>query len=317
MTSDEGVELCGGSIGFLDAYVQHISAYWGTSLPVDPFALELRESGEEDVSGRAGAERAWAGAEQSVLHELGHVVTFSEDGVSALSLSEGFATALDPIDRAGMWGVGSGPPEGFAFLEQSEFEARHYQPAAQLARFLIQRYGIETYRRAYMGARAGDSIEEIEDAFVSAFGQEIYGAFDTYETAPQCGLRAWECEPRLHSTLELPFEMHSPEDCTEDEDWVGAAVGVGDHWYPHRRFLVQVDVDTEVVTVANNARLTRMTCEDVCPALSDLPPGFENMAALASSGAAPVRTLTAGVHAFHVVPLDSSLPFSVRMERAD
>ena len=317
VTSSEGVELCGGSIGFLNAYVGHVSSYWGASVPAEPISLELRASGDNHVSGRAGAESAWAGAEQSVLHEIGHVVTFSEDGVSALSLSEGLAAALDPTDPAGMWGIGSGPPESFAFLERAEFEARHYQPAAQLARFLIQRYGIEAYRQVYIEARMGDSAEEIEAAFVSVFGDEIYDAFDAYEAGPQCGLRAWECEPTLHATLELPLELESPEDCAVAPEWVGAAPEGGEDWYPHRRFLLQVDEDTPVVTVAENARLTRSTCEDVCPALSEFPPGFENMAALASSGAVPVRTLTAGVHAFHLIPIDPGLPFSVRVERAE
>ncbi len=285
-------------------------------MPTEPFTLELREDGDGHVSGRGGAERAWAGAEQSVLHELAHVVTISEDGVSARSLSEGIAAALDPIDPAGMWGIGSGPPEDFAFLERSAFEDRHYQPAAQLARFLIQRYGIEAYRRAYIEARADDTADEIEAAFVRAFGDDIYDAFDAYEVGPQCGLRAWECEPALHPTLDLPIELQSVEDCTEDPDWVGASPGGGEYWYPHRRFLVEVDVDTPVVTVAENARLSRSTCADVCPSLSELPPGFENMAALAPSGTVPVRTLTAGVHAFDLVPVDPALPFSVRMERA-
>lgn len=316
VTSREGVELCGGSIDFFDAYVVHVSEYWGADDRTEPFSLELRESGEEDVSGRAGADGAWAGAEQSVLHELGHVVTISEDGVSAASLSEGFAAALDPIDRAGMWGIGSGPPEAFAFLQRPEFEDRHYLPSAQLARFLIQRYGIETYRRAYVEARADHSAERIEAAFVAVFGDEIYDAFDAFETGPQCGLRAWECEPALHPLLELPVDVQSPQDCTQDPEWVGAAPGGGEHWYPHRRFLLQVEADTEVVTVAENARLSRSTCADVCPSLSVLAPGFEAMAAPASSGAVPVRTLTAGLHAFHLTPVEPSLPFSVRMERA-
>lgn len=317
VTSSEGVELCGGSIGFLDAYVGHVSSYWGASPPTDPFRLELREQGEEDISGRAGASQAWAGAEQSVLHELGHVVTISEDGVSAASLSEGFAAALDPLDPAGTWGIGPGPAEDFAFLERADFEPRHYQPAAQLTRFLIQRYGIEAYRRAYVAVRSDESAQEIEAAFVAVFGDEVYDAFDEFETGPQCGLRAWECEPTLNPTLELPVDIRSPEDCAQDPDWVGAAPGLTELWYPHRRFVLRVDGETPVVTIAENARLARSTCEDVCPSVLDTPPGFENMAALASSGVVPVRTLTAGLHSFHLLPLDPSLPFSVRVERAE
>ena len=317
VTSAEGVELCGGSIGFLDAYVGHVSRDWGAGGQEEPFTLELRETGEEDISGRASAFNAWAGAEQSVLHELAHVVTISEDGVSAASISEGFAAALDPLDPAGMWGITAGSPEDFAFLERGEFEARHYQPAAQLARFLIQHRGIDTFRRLYREARADDSAEEIEAAFVAVLGDDVYDSFDEFESGPQCGLRAWECEPTLHPTLELPVELQSPQDCTQDLDWVGAAPGVGEYWYPHRRFLLQVDDDTPVITTSENARLARSTCADVCPPLSELPPGFENMAALASSGAVPVRTLEAGLHTFHLVPIDPSLPFSVRMERAE
>ena len=47
VTSVEGVELCGGSIGFLDAYVGHVSRYWGADGQEEPFSLELRASGEE------------------------------------------------------------------------------------------------------------------------------------------------------------------------------------------------------------------------------------------------------------------------------
>ncbi len=113
------------------------------------------------------------------------------------------------------------------------------------------------------------------------------------------------------------MDLQSPRDCIDDTAWVGAAPSLNERWYPHRRFLVRVDAETRVTTTANNARLERSTCDASCPGPQDWPPGFENMAALASSGAVPIRTLTPGVHAFHLLPLDPSLPFSVRMERVE
>lgn len=214
-------------------------------------------------------------------------------------------------------GGGAAAPEAFAFLERAEFEPLHYESSAKLTRFLIQRYGVDAYRNVYADARHDETSQAIEDAFVSGFGDGIYDAFDEFVAGPQCGLRAWECEPSLVTTLELPVDLQSPHDCTEDAAWVGAAPTVNGRWYPHRRFLVRVDADTRVRTTAHNARLERSACDTSCPSPRDWPPGFENMAAVAQSGAAPVRTLTAGVHAFHLRPLDPSLPFSVRMERVE
>ena len=315
VTSKEGVELCGGSIAFLEAYAVHISNYWATTDPPAPLELELRQSGDEFLGGASYDRSAWAGSEISVLHEINHMITRSHDGASAPSLAEGIATAIAPRDPASMWGPAYGAPEDFAFLERGEFDSSDYEPAAQLSRFLIQRYGVETYRRVYSEARPDDSSETIEGAFLSVFGDEIYDAFDEFEAGPQCGLRAWECESTLHPMLTLPVELHSPDDCTKDPDWVGADPSAGDDWYPHRRFLLQVDEDTPVITIGQNARLARSICDDVCPSPGS-PPAFENMAALAPSGVAPVRVLTAGLHTFHLLPLDPNEPFSVRVERA-
>ncbi len=317
VTSREGVELCGGSLDFLDAYVAHVHVYWGAAISSNPFELELRSEGIEGIRGRALQGRSWAGAEGAVLHELNHLVTQSTDGTSAPSLSEGIATALSPSDPAGMWGPGSGPPEDFAFVPYSELDFSIYQPSAQLVRFLVQRYGIETVRQAYVLAEANDTAEEIEAAYVSAFGDEIYDAFDEFEASPQCGLRAWECEPSLHPTLELPVDIVSPEDCTRDPEWAGAAGDLNEHWYPHRRFLLEVDEEMQIVTYAENARVARSTCGDVCPSYLDTPPGFDNVAATALSGAVYPRTLVPGIHTFHVLPLDPSLPFSARIEAAE
>ena len=112
VTSKEGVELCGGSIAFLEAYAVHISNYWATTDPPAPLELELRQSGDEFLGGASYDRSAWAGSEISVLHEINHMITRSHDGASAPSLAEGIATAIAPRDPASMWGPAYGA--GFA-----------------------------------------------------------------------------------------------------------------------------------------------------------------------------------------------------------
>lgn len=314
--SREGVELCGGSIEFMDSYIEHVGRFWGTEGTPERLHLELRGSSDGFEGGAASTTSAWAGAEISVLHEIGHLVTNAADGRSAPSLTEGFASALAPRDPAGMWGVGAGEPEGFAFLSGEEFELRHYEGSAQLTRFLIQRYGVETFREAYIAADPQDTSEEIESAYLSTFGDGLYEAFDDFLEEPQCGLRAWECEVSFHPTLQLPLDIVSPSDCAQDPEWAGASGDLNEFWYPHRRFLLQLTEDTEVVVVAENARVARSSCEATCPSPLDWPPGFSNMAEPAPSGETPVRLLEAGTHTVHVLPVDPSRSFSVRIEPA-
>lgn len=316
VTSDDGVELCGGSTAFLDAYVEHIHSFWGNTTPVVPIQLELRDTGDSDARGRARDSRAWAGDEAAVLHELVHLVTEAESDFGAPSLTEGIATAVSPRDPSGMW---SPPPqpEEFAFLPRNEFGSQHYQPSAQLARFLIQERGVATLREAYEDSDLTDSAEEIEGAYLSAYGDTLYDTFDAFEVAPQCGLIAWECEPSLHPTLQLPVDIESPEDCTAAPDWVGASGDLNDGWYPHRRFLLTIDEETQIMAHADNARVLRTTCNEKCGWAGDELPHIELMARPAANGALFPRTLAPGVHTFHITPLEPSLPFSVRIERVD
>jgi len=317
VTSAEGITPCAGTIPFLDSYILHAHRFWGSMPNLAPFELELRQqTSDSEHGGLAASGTAWATADRSVLHEINHLVTHSEDGYSAPSLTEGIATALAPTDPFSMWGSTARSPEDFAFLERTEFGSEHYDDSAQLTRFLIQRYGVSQFRKAYQQARLDSSAEEIEEAYLSAFGDGIYDAFDEFDQAPTCGLRAWECERKLHPSMALPVNLNSPTDCSKDPTWIGANSSDDENWYPHRRFLVEFSKTTRIVALSENARVIRMTCDDECGFPPETPFPVEDVARTAGSESTP-STVNAGLHSFHISPIDPNLPFSVDIKQLE
>ncbi len=186
VTSSEGVEPCGGTFDFLDRYAQSVGSYWigeRWSGPPEPFLLELR-AGPGEVSGRAlSASSAWAGQASSVMHELVHLVTWTEDGVSAPALAEGVAEGLGEGRTADIWldGFARERPEEFAFLPREAFRPEtgtYYAASAQMVAALQRRYGIAAVRAAYQRAPREGPPEDIEAAYVEAFGEGIDETFD-------------------------------------------------------------------------------------------------------------------------------------------
>jgi hypothetical protein len=323
VTSSDDIQLCGGTIGFLDRFAGHVYGFWTGETPPADFQLrfDLRDSNGTSRRGGARADEhfAWISDQRILVHELGHIVVGWDDGASASSLSEGIAEALGPADPAVMWGPPLDHPLDYAFLAREDFlysdgelSARYYGPSAKLVRFLIATYGVPTVREAYRTARDEDASDEIEVAYVAAFGEGIEQAFDDYMVAPQCALQAWECSDAVVAVRELPVSIERIDDCTDDADVVGMTAADAELWFPVHQFVVDVPEDTTVVIdTTDNARVQRMACVEVCDV--DVPP--DSLEWL--GGSIDERNWGGGRVSVTVWPDDPALPFSMSIRVAD
>ena len=311
--SDEGIELCGGTSGFLDRYVQSIGTYWtgeSWSGPQEHFTLELRAT-PGDAAGRSlSADFAWVGAGSSLQHELVHLLTWTEDGVSAPALAEGIAEGLGASRTAEIWfdAFAQERPEDFAFLAPEEFRpdtGTYYVGAAQMVAALERRYGIETVRRAYQRAPRDGPPDGIEAAYLEAFGDGLYETFDEIADERPCGFRQWQCDPSVVPTVELPFGFTAAQTAAcGDETLIGAELSGDAHWYPEAVFALELDQETSFVFEEDNAFVHGFTCRTTCEGPNAVPPD------VVYPYVGVPTTLPAGRYFFRVRSGDRVNPFS-------
>jgi hypothetical protein len=270
LTSDDGVEPCGGTVAFLDRYVGEVHRYWAESAPPEEFdaAIELRHGSDGVNGGVAHIPRgtAWAGVQNALLHEVNHLILGSLDGASVPVFFEGTVEAIAPRDPTSLWDQFLDQPETFAFTTTAELEPFHYTRMSKLVRSLTQRFGIEKVRLAYQRASPDATGEEIEAVFVEVFGDSVYDAFDEFMGTEQCGLQVWECSDAVVSVLNLPVSVEHGVGCADDPDLFGAVRGQPDeNWAPVRRFLVDLPQDSTLrIDVTDNAYVLRERCLSSC-----------------------------------------------------
>ena len=318
--SDEGVELCGGTSDFLDRYVESVGTYWtggSWSRPEQPFTVELRARPGE-ASGRSlTADFAWVGTGSSLQHELVHLVTWTEDGVSAPALAEGVAEGLGPSRTPEIWfdAFAGERPEDFAFLPAEEFRpdtGTYYVGAAQMVAALDRRYGIDAVRQAYQRAPRDGPSTQIEDAYLEAFGETVYETFDEIVAERPCGFRQWQCDPSVVPSVDLPFgsTMAETASCGDDKGLIGAELSGDTHWYPEAVFALEFDQETSFMFEEDNAFIHGFTCRHTCEGPDAVPPDivypYEGVP----------TTLPAGRYFFRVRSADRVNPFSFSLHPA-
>ena len=309
---------CGGTVDFYDRFTPFVSDYWtsGTDQELPRFTLDLR-SQKSEILGRADVSRAhaWGTTNQSVLHELVHLVVGRHDGIAAPVLTEGVAEALGPSSRVNLLGPPGWPVTEFAFSPLGEFDAGYYPPAAQLVAFLIRRYGLPTVRSAYQSIERNATAEEIEAGFVEAFGDGIYDAFDEFEATDQCPLFAWECGGEVLPVVQLPLIVGRDQTC-DHPSTLGAIAEGDDNWYPYHMMTLDVGDAPVLVTfdVSDNANLRIEDCVSTC---DELTPTSNLRFPAPNSPHVTDWELPPGRHLVTVRARDPSQPFSASIVRAE
>jgi hypothetical protein len=320
VSSEEGVELCGGTSVFLDRYVESIGNFWtgdSWSGPAQPFRVELRAR-PEDVAGRSlSPDFAWVGTGSSLQHELVHLVTWTEDGASAPALAEGIAEGLGASRTSEIWfdAFAREHPEEFAFLDAGAFQpdtGTYYVGAAQMVAALEREYGIASVRDAYQRAPRGGPPDQIEAAYLEAFGDSLYETFDEIAAERPCGFRQWECDPSVVPTVALPFGFDIAEtaDCADNPALIGAEFSGDTHWYPEAVFALELQTQTSFVFEEENAFIHGFTCRTTCEGPSATPPD------VVYPYVGTPTTLPAGRYVFRVRSGDRVNPFSFSLQPA-
>ncbi|MCR9160638.1 MAG: hypothetical protein ACE37F_21005 [Nannocystaceae bacterium] len=252
--------------------MRHVGETWapgeGSSLAA---TLELRSEGTETASGLATRGSAWAARQSAVVHEIGHLITFEDDGVSAAVLSEGIA---ELIDGDGVLQAYRPPPDlaDFMHLQRPEFSAQEYAPAAQLLSFLSRRYGLAAVRDAYRRVGPESFPDEIDDAFVMAFGDGVFDAFEAFQAEPQCPILLWQCSDDVVPTVELPFALELDPRTCGDADIPGFTAKGSDDWFPEYLGVLRLSEPRIIGYRVDNAIITRQQCQDTCTPMESVPP---------------------------------------------
>ncbi len=317
VVSEEGVTLCGGTSAFFDRFVESVGGYWTSGrwqAPSERLVLELRSGSTGTFSGQAVSPTvAWAGTQSLLLHELVHLITWGEDGLSANALSEGVAEGIGATEIFDIWldFFQAEHPSEFAFLPREQFDdgppGQHYAASAQMVAALERRYGIEAVRRAYQLAPREGPSEAIEAAYVEAFGDTLYDTFDEIAEERPCGFRQWQCDPGVVPVVQLPYAVTEAQTLScGSEELVGAEFSGEGRWYPESVFLLDLEEETAFTVELGNAFLYGFACRDACVgpevAPRDLYFPYE---------AGTRNTLPAGRYFFRTRPADRTRPFSL------
>ncbi len=307
------LEPCGGQVAFSDRLAQRVGESWS---PSGSFSLssvvDLRLEGTQTQSGNAVQGSAWASRQSALIHEIGHLVVFERDGVSAPVFSEGIAELIGP---SGLLQSYLPPPDPatFAYLQRPEFSTPQYYLSAQLLSFLARRYGLVRVRDAYQRAEPGATPEQIDAAFVEAFGDEIYDAFEDFQSEPQCPLLMWQCRDEVVPTMELPFSLDlDPRSCT-GTDIPGFTTSKSDDWYPEYVGVLRLSEPRLIRYQVDNATIVRQECQESCTPMESLPPWtWQSISELLGQTEFTSHT-RAGDHHLKIRPDDPQRAFSVEI----
>lgn len=315
-----GFELCGGQVAFGDRLVTTLAKTWGPEGAPSSVELELRLHGTESLAGRASRGFAWAGRQPSVRHELAHVVTIETSGSSAAVFGEGIAELMAPHGLLEYY-LPPLPPDEFVYLQRPEFSTAEYYDGAKLLSFLIRRNGLAAVRDAYEQVDPSSTPAEIDEAFITAFGDDVFDAFDEFETQQPCLAPLWQCNSEVVPLMELPFALDlDPRHC-QDTDIPGFTTPNSDQWYPEHVGFLRLEEPRLIRYLLQNAILNRLQCQDTCTPLPEelLEPWpidtlSSDLGSAQETGLGDFtrKTLT-GEHYFEIRPLDPQQPFSVRI----
>jgi len=311
------IELCGGQAEFADRLAIVTSQQWRGNTAEEPsperFVVDLRlfEEGEGVGAARGGG-FAWVSKQLAYVHEVGHLVTAEPDGGAAPVFSEGVAELIGPSGLLQSYWTPP-HPESFVYLQRPEFSTAEYYPSAQLMSFLGRRDGLSAVRDAYQRAPSDASSEQIDAAFVTAFGDEIFDAFDDFQAEPQCPLLLWQCNDEVVPTMELPFLLDlEPARCA-DADVAGFTTSRSDDWYPEYLGVLRLAEPRMIRYRVDNAIVTRQECQEACTPMESAPPWTWQIVSEFLGEVEFTSHTRAGDHHLKIRPEDPQRPFSVEI----
>ena len=214
---EDGIEICGGQLDAYDRFVERIYEFYTGAGPGD-FRVAVHAAADPDCDeGRSCALNGtvWLRQDFAQYHEITHIMQGQVDGGSIPSLKEGTAESLGPMAPIsyGVDWLADVEPD---FLFASTGADVDYPRAAAFTRFVIDRWGIDSYRTFFRAMGELDTADEDDyrREFEAVFGQPLDDAWPVFLSEPRCAYDFPFCEQR--NPIELPFELNGV-DCSEAE----------------------------------------------------------------------------------------------------
>lgn len=211
----DGIEICAGQLDAYDRFIDRIFPFY-TGEPAAEFRVDVHVLEDPPCPRSASCtnhDAVWLRSDPAQYHELVHIMQGRVDGRSMISLFEGMAETLAPLDP---FSFSARDLEGLEpdFLFATSYADVDYRHSAVFTRFAIERWGIERFRELYRalaeidGAGEDDYRRELE----ATFGEALDDVWPVFVSEPRCTYNLSFCE--LSQPIELPFELDGI-DCSE------------------------------------------------------------------------------------------------------
>lgn len=221
---------CAGNLDAVNAYVTYAAA--ATRIPpeaipsmtfswVSTIDLEAWTSGECSYSCAQGVDAF--SLDPILHHELAHALFYELNPAPSHFLSEGFATAMDPLQLGNYMAVSSRDPRDI--LTNSTFSSGYYAEAGLFVAYLIQVLGVEKFRDLYQLMTRDSRLEDWASAFQSIYGASLDVVVEDYLATVACPTQVaafpqFECGAPLLASEADGWHLGRVLDCG-DQDVVG------------------------------------------------------------------------------------------------
>lgn len=229
---DPGLQLCGGSISNMDAFVAALSAEFSLPERIGDDRPVFYWLGREDFHGRTHCPKdtscAFFGNAYSDQapnnHELVHVVAEAL-GYPRPVFIEGLAVAFEGLaDEAPEEAKEPGDVRGLLGFTTGVQVARAggYRTAGAFTSFLIQQHGLAAYLRVYEAVGPFESEGGIDAVFREEFGASLDDSIADFESEPACSRAGRDAKLLECSAPELAWEgdrisLHRSIACDQDD----------------------------------------------------------------------------------------------------
>jgi hypothetical protein len=191
--AEDELELCGGSMAHMDAFIERLADELGLPAPVGDQRIRYHWLTRAGVEAACGAPVAGCTPRGEVFtqyaphnHELVHALTAAL-GLPRSLFAEGLAVAYEGLGRGpnGNYSLGAADDVlALVELSQQEFDLGYYRLAGAFTHFLIEDVGVTDYLRAYAEIARDADQARVDQVFRDTFGVSLEQGVAEFEGLP-------------------------------------------------------------------------------------------------------------------------------------
>lgn len=242
------LEPCGGNLDVVNEYYRYAAAAMRIPIEDVPHATfswvtegDLKAWTDGDCEQNCAVKTDAFSILPTFHHELAHALYYDANPRSSHFLTEGFATAMDPLQLLNYEAAGTRDPR--LLLTDAGFSAGFYAVAGLFVVYLLQTRGPEAFASLYEELGREASLSDWEAAFEAIYGEDLDEVIDAYLNDVDCPeniapFPQFECgAPQLANT-DGGWQFHRALRCAESD----VAGGIGENGYAVTTVTFQVDV---------------------------------------------------------------------------